>query len=250
MMRIIINADDLGLSQKVNEEIANSLSSGLITSSTILANSNYWDDIHRIVGAYPKASFGAHLNLTEGQAMTKSKVLQEIGIVDEQNLFTRKIQSLSRIEKPVQNALYEELSAQLNKVVVDEKIDISHIDGHHHIHTLPILTPVILELIERFGIKRMRNRYSYPLSFPHLGLKDKCWKARFTLRGVEITHYFDSYTGFVKRLNHGLTYNLNSTVELMCHPGHEKYIDEMMLVTAHEVENSVKGVTYISYLDL
>ncbi|MBO7301461.1 MAG: ChbG/HpnK family deacetylase, partial [Bacteroidaceae bacterium] len=49
MIKIIINADDLGLSSKVNKAIGDALRKEVITSSTILANSNTWEEIHDIV---------------------------------------------------------------------------------------------------------------------------------------------------------------------------------------------------------
>ena len=52
MINVIINADDLGLNQKVNNAINEALSNGFITSSTILANSDYMDEVRRIVKKY------------------------------------------------------------------------------------------------------------------------------------------------------------------------------------------------------
>lgn len=48
-MMCIINADDLGLSQEVNDTIRDSFSRGTITSSIILANTTLWDDVCDIV---------------------------------------------------------------------------------------------------------------------------------------------------------------------------------------------------------
>ena len=63
MIRIIINADDLGKDSQVNDKISEALQNGFITSSTIMANIELWDEVHKIVDANPKASFGVHLNL-------------------------------------------------------------------------------------------------------------------------------------------------------------------------------------------
>ena len=91
MIRIIINADDLGKDSQVNDKISEALQNGYITSSTIMANTELWDEVHKIVDANPKASFGVHLNLTEGKALTKQPVFVERGVVDDNNCFTKKI---------------------------------------------------------------------------------------------------------------------------------------------------------------
>lgn len=88
---IIINADDLGKNHIVNEAIREALSLGVITSSTIMANSSSWEEVHAIVDENPQASFGVHLNLTEGKALTASSVFHKMNIVDNDNCFTKRI---------------------------------------------------------------------------------------------------------------------------------------------------------------
>lgn len=88
---IIINADDLGKNHIVNEAIREALSLGVISSSTIMANSSSWEEVHAIVDENPQASFGVHLNLTEGKALTASSVFHQMNIVDNDNCFTKRI---------------------------------------------------------------------------------------------------------------------------------------------------------------
>lgn len=85
-VNIIINADDLGKNPTVNNAIKEAIDGQYITSSSILANSNYWDEIHKIVEDGSNASFGVHLNLTEGPALTRSDALINAGIVSDDNV--------------------------------------------------------------------------------------------------------------------------------------------------------------------
>lgn len=165
MVRVIINADDLGKDHAINMAINEALLSGAISSATIMANSVFWDEIHNIVNNNPHSSFGVHLNLTEGLAMTNSPVLLKYGIVDSNFHFTKQIQEMADIPEELNKALYEELDAQIKKVVIDENIRISHVDSHHHIHTKETLLPVILKLIKEWNIPAVRCRYKEPLLF-------------------------------------------------------------------------------------
>lgn len=248
-MKCIINADDLGLSQEVNDAIRDALSRGIITSSTILANTTLWDDVCNIVASFPKASFGVHLNLTQGLALTDSVVLRKYGIVDGNNCFTREIKKVKSLPNELFSALVEELDAQV-KAVVSKGITISHADGHHHIHTGSALAAVVLDVIRRNGITVIRNRYKSPTHFPHYGIKDYLWRKGFEFRGIRFTDYFDSYAGFINKLEKGEKYSDSSTIELMCHPGGEKYKDEMLLVFEQTADQLLSNVQYVSYNDL
>lgn len=168
MVKVIVNADDLGKDPVINKAIGEALAAGIISSATIMANSTLWDEIHSIVDKNPQASFGVHLNLTEGTALTHNPILLKYGVVDDDNIFTKKIKELSTIPEELGDALLIELEAQYKKVAEDEKITVSHIDSHHHIHTKDVLLPTILELTKKRQIRAMRIRYNEPLCFTFL----------------------------------------------------------------------------------
>ena len=72
---VIINADDLGLSRRVNDRIFNLIETKRITSATLLTNGPEFLDAVARIKAYPHASFGVHLNLTEFPPLTKNPAL-------------------------------------------------------------------------------------------------------------------------------------------------------------------------------
>lgn len=254
MRKIIINADDLGKSPNVNAAIAEALTKKVITSSTILANTECWREVHNIVDNNPDASFGVHLNLTEGQSLTKNSVLEQYDITDAQGFFTGQIKKVKEINKVLKDAIYDELSAQVNKIKNEEHILISHIDGHHHVHTLETISSVIIKILRNYDINRMRNRYTWPIVFPHLGIKkrfkDLRWRMHFKNEDIVMTPYFCSYAKIIDNLKAGMVYPDNTVIELMCHPGHIKYIDETELINSKEVERYLNDVQYLNYRNL
>lgn len=64
-IRIIINADDFGRSETINDAIVRCLEEGAISSATIMANGLDWQAACRATAQFPRASFGVHLNLTD-----------------------------------------------------------------------------------------------------------------------------------------------------------------------------------------
>lgn len=285
MIRVIVNADDLGKSPAVNKEIGYAISNGYITSSTILANSLHWDEIHNIVDSNLQASFGVHLNLTEGKALTESAVFRALGIVDKDNNFTSNIKSQEFSNPELLDAIYSEWDKQMSKVVCDEKINITHVDGHHHIHTDIRLLEVLMRLLQKWNIKYVRGRYNtiqsnkkvffrcclYAFSGKYLyhfllklnSIGIHSWLTQAILANVETIYWskvikknlylvdkFDSYEHFVDQLRVGYKPSNNAVIELMCHPGHERYVEEYHMIKSKRLERYLPNVTLISYRNL
>lgn len=275
MIRIIVNADDLGKSQEVNAAIADAFRNRYITSSTILANSAYWDEIHRIVEENVDVSFGVHLNLTEGKAITNNQILLKYGIVDNDNLFTANVLKLKCFPKELVQAIYEEWDAQIHKVCVIEGINVSHLDGHHHVHTIMAFARILCKLGEKYNIHKVRNRYYYSrgklfdflriiIRLPFLsnvlyviGKKGKVtqllqreaetalWQKHIkTTYGT--TDYFNAYESQVSLLSKKVGIPSGLVIELMCHPGHQKYDSEYQMIKECVIENYLP-VLYINY---
>ena len=277
MIRAIINADDLGKNEVVNEAIADGLTKGVITSSTIIANTNYWSDIHRIIVNNTQASFGVHLNLTEGKALTKNDTLLKYGVVDDSYVFTNRVRSLDSYPSELFDAIYQELDAQVYKVLVGESITVSHLDGHHHIHTFYPFRDIISDIAEKYSIKKIRNRYSlprmkdnpfkrfasstlnylaaytgYPRNRSHLlrlKQEDLKWKDLFKSR-FTLTDYFSSYESAVEFIDKGGSFPGECTLELMCHPGHPKYEEEYHLIKRFVFANKIHNSSLINYNQL
>ncbi len=285
MIRVIVNADDLGKSPAVNKEIGYAISNGYITSSTILANSLHWDDIHNIVNSNPEASFGVHLNLTEGKALTDCTVFRELGIVDKDNNFTSNIRSQDLSNTKLLDAIYLEWDEQMRKIICDEKITVTHVDGHHHIHTDIRLLEVLIRLLQKWNIKYVRGRYNtiqsnkkvffrcclYAFSGKYLyhfllklnSIGIHSWLTQAILANVETIYWskvikknlylvdkFDSYEHFVDQLRVGYKPSNNAVIELMCHPGHERYVEEYHMIKSKRLERYLPNVTLISYRNL
>ena len=277
MIRIIINADDLGKDSQVNNKISEALQNGFITSSTIMANTELWDEVHKIVDANPKASFGVHLNLTEGKAFTKQPVFVERGVVDDNNCFTKKIREVNLNDAELQKAVRQEWDAQIKRVVEEQGITITHLDGHHHIHTQYAFREILSSLAEKWRIRYVRSRYIYPQKglgkiirtlvsneFPsfwynltvsknnrlfsviHSCAETELWR-RYMSQQCLMTDYFDSYEHFYHQLTSGCKVTDGKVVELMCHPGHPNYEEEYGMVMSGLLLKHLAMIELTSY---
>src|SRR3989339_560109 len=65
MLKIIINADDFGLNEKVNEGILRSFRNGILRSASLMANGNSFEQAVGIINSNPNLDIGVHLTLVE-----------------------------------------------------------------------------------------------------------------------------------------------------------------------------------------
>ena len=272
-MRVIINADDLGRNVKVNDCIEQCIREGVITSSTIMANGEAFDGVKAIVDKYPHISFGVHLCIDELNALTKPVIFVERGITDEQGVFIKGAIKTLKIDKALKKAVFNEWCAQINRIQ-QAGIRISHIDSHHHYHTIPALQEVLLDIIKKYGIFKVRLCFvKTPLMFLHRvsssvlrcsgkrnstsankkksRIQALCgvlncyiWNNRMKKHFVA-TDFFCSYLFFYTNTEFMRVQYKNRVIELMCHPGHPGYELETKLL-----ENLPSGIIKMNYNQL
>jgi len=245
---MVINADDLGASDEINEAIFGLMRLGLVRSSTIIANGNAVESAVRQAAGYPRCSFGVHLNLTEFRPLTSQPELTRL--LDSEGRFAKHALRAMRITAGLREELLVELSAQVEKVSA-LGLHISHFDSHHHIHTIPALFGVLKRLQKRFGIRKVRasmNLYSSPLPASSRVAKS-IWNAALRRVGRTVTtDVFASVAVFAEVA--GRLTSWPSSIELMCHPGAAQYEAETQLLRSDLWNALPQVIEFVSYNQL
>src|SRR5215472_10305385 len=70
MKKLIVTADDFGLTRRVNEAIAIAHSNGIVTTASLMVNGNGFESAVEIAQNCPNLDVGLHLNLTEGRPVS------------------------------------------------------------------------------------------------------------------------------------------------------------------------------------
>jgi len=214
---VIINADDLGISSQVNREVFRLAAEGAITSTTILANGEAMEQAAAEARNFPQVSFGVHLNLTEFQPVEPSTALRLI--VDKSGRFRGNRVRELRINRELKAAIFHEWCAQIEKLVA-LGITPSHLDSHHHTHTIPELFPVLRSVGRKYGIKKVRiSRNVFTATDPlMLRMKKSAYNAALRyLAGFRTTDLFSGLDMFLQAGNGSL--RGGKSIELMVHPG-------------------------------
>lgn len=145
MTKLIVNADDFGYSKGVNYGIAEAHLNGVVTSATMMANMPGLSHALKLMRELPALGVGIHLSLTLGKPVSPHVDL----LTGEEGLF--KTQAHYQTHTADLNQLYEEWKAQITKLL-HLGVPLTHIDSHHHMHTLGGHVEVAERLSEEFQL--------------------------------------------------------------------------------------------------
>jgi chitin disaccharide deacetylase len=249
MKRLIVNADDLGYSQEVNAQIFRLIEREQITSTTLIMNAPAVEAAVRELFRYPHISFGVHLNVTEFRPLAQhpglAALCKENG---EFNGTTRKV----GLTQEIREAIFMEWCTQV-QLAYDLGVPVSHLDSHHHVHTMPKLFPVLKRVQRHFGIRKVRLTRNITDLDEHLRIRLLLAKTvwNFALRNYYSTQTSDFFGGF-SCFHSQQTSNLpwRGTIELMCHPGNQLFEAENKLLDTDWQATLVPQAQMISYNDL
>lgn len=157
MKKVILNADDFGLTRGVNEGIIRSHREGILTSATLMATGPAFDDAAERARATPKLGIGCHLVLTGGTSVAPPEKIPSLASPDGQ-LPTTLAAFVARVSSGrISTADIEtELRAQIEKIR-RAGIDPTHVDTHKHTHVHPRVMNVVARVAKDSGITRIRN---------------------------------------------------------------------------------------------
>ena len=287
MRRLIINADDFGLTQGVNQAIVEAHCHGVVTSSTLMANGQAFDDAVARAKSESRLGIGCHVVLIDGLPIRGTQ--QTATLSDKKFPDGRFYQSLNsfalravggRIDA---DEIEAEVTAQIRKLQA-AGVAVSHLDTHKHTHIFPQVLRPLLRAARACGVPAVRNpfgpvRFSILTKYPGL-LKRYSQVAVLNRLGGRFRKSVadagmlttDGTVGIVATgvMDHYLFENIvdslpKGTWELVCHPGYndadlanirtrlrESRAEELRVLTSPEAREIVarSGVQLISYRDL
>lgn len=161
---IILNADDLGFSAGVNQAVLMAHRDGFLTHASLMANTDFFEEAVSVI--LPQCSglkVGVHVNLTCAPALFSENVLTENGVL--RNNFVKLLFKYK--SKKVLESLEKEIELQILKIK-ERGIQITHIDGHEHVHIIPSINKIVRKLAAKYKIPRVREiNESFTASFKY-----------------------------------------------------------------------------------
>jgi len=176
--RLIVNADDFGLTAGVNRGILEAHARGIVTSATLMACGAEFEQAAALATQSPKLSVGCHVVLVDGSPVLErtnvSNLMENSG-----GRFRESLSSfawLAVLGRLDQQQIEAEITAQIRKLQA-AGIQVSHLDTHKHTHMFPVVLRALLRAATSCGVRAVRNPFE-PLVFASTGQ----WKRQFQLR--------------------------------------------------------------------
>ena len=247
MRRLIINADDFGLTSGVNRAIAESHQQGVVTSATLMAGGAALGNAVALAAQLPKLSIGCHVVLVDGEPALPAAKVPSLAFADSSLAptlggFVQRALT-GRFSAPEIEA---EATAQFKKLQ-DQGLTITHFDTHKHTHVFPAVLRPLLRAARACGIRAVRNPFvpARALAFEELRGRPFLWKRYWQTRalrrflpafqelvaehgmvttdgcvGVMETGFLDTalFAAMVRAVAEGLP---EGTWEMVCHPGYD-----------------------------
>lgn len=155
MKGVIINADDFGYDDDTFRATVACFDAGLLTSATILAGRPATEQACAYARENEKRfSFGLHFNIVEGwrPKSAASTLCRKDG-----SLFPARVQRARAMAGLIDAAdIRREFRLQLDELR-DHGVNVTHVDGHGHMHKYPAIMRVLREEMLRAGITRVRR---------------------------------------------------------------------------------------------
>ncbi|HWX92444.1 MAG TPA: ChbG/HpnK family deacetylase [Terriglobales bacterium] len=285
MRRLIVNADDFGLTHGVNRAIAEAHHRGIVTSTTLMANAGAFDEAVLLANSSSGWSVGCHLVLVDGEPLLDPSRLPSLvprgsrRFRDGLGVFA--LRALSGWLDTDQ--VEAEATAQIRKLQ-SHHLDPSHIDSHKHTHMFPGALTGMLRAARTCGVGAIRNPFEM-VAANFVRMQQGLWKRRAQVRtlrglaggfrkavaraglrtpdgtlGIVATGSLDAqlFRAIAEHMPEG-------TWEFVCHPGYldddlrsiptrlrESRERELAILTSPESRQALasRGVELISYRDL
>lgn len=160
MKRLIVNADDFGLTNGVNRAVKDLHCAGVLTSTTLMARAAATDAAIALAQSTPSLGVGCHVVLVDGESTLPAT--QVASLIDARTgvfrvslaafvgrLFTGRIRD---------EEIEAEARAQI-QALRSRGLRISHVDAHKHTHMFPRVLRAVLRAARSCGIRAVRNPF-------------------------------------------------------------------------------------------
>ena len=172
--RLIINADDFGLSHGITRGILLTHRQGLLTSTSLMVNQPATEYAARRAPEVPGLGVGIHLNLTEGKPVLPREMVSTLvnaaGEFIGPSAMGRRLLRWEASPREIE----AEFRAQI-QLMKSLGLEPTHADSHHRIHMYPAAARAFYKAVTSEGIRRARaprKRYwpaSGRIGGPHAG---------------------------------------------------------------------------------
>jgi predicted glycoside hydrolase/deacetylase ChbG (UPF0249 family) len=184
--RLIVNADDFGMTAGINRGIAEAQQHGIVTSATLMASSRAFDEAaalaRSLAGSNPNFSVGCHVVLLDGEPVLPAERIASLLQPAAKNgsHFRVKLNDFvlaSFRGKLRPDEIEAEGAAQIQRLRA-AGVEPSHFDTHKHAHMFPAVLRPLLRAARACNVPAVRNPFGqvWPLPLGDVLRRRQLWK--------------------------------------------------------------------------
>jgi chitin disaccharide deacetylase len=282
--RLIVNADDFGLSTSVNRAVIQAHHDGILTSASLMVNADAFDEAVEFAKQNPKLGVGLHLTLCCGRSTLSAEEIPDLlgprcrAAPHDPQVVRHPIFRTSAVAAGVKyffssaalSQLRNEIAAQFEKFE-RTGLKLEHLNGHLHFHLHPTIFSILQsEIVQRrvravrfmhdplridwpLGRGRIAYRLSHALIFRLLSRRTRSFLSRENVRHTSLVF------GLLEdgRISEEYILKLLPTLpsgdsELYSHPSLHDFKHEYDALVSPRVRKAVadEGIELVRYQDL
>src|ERR1035437_6312389 len=154
--RLIVNADDFGLSSSVNEAVIRAHREGILTTASLMMNESGFDEAVKLAKENPRLGVGLHLTLLMGHSALPPEKIS--GLVNSRGEFSNCPVGVGMsyfFKRSLRAQLRAEIRAQFEKFHATG-LTLDHVNGHLHLHLHPVVFKILMEEADKLRIRHLR----------------------------------------------------------------------------------------------
>ncbi|GJD55623.1 hopanoid biosynthesis-associated protein HpnK [Methylobacterium dankookense] len=190
MKRLVVTADDFGLSSEVNEAVEQAHREGILTAASLMVSAPAAADAVARARRLPSLRVGLHLVLVEAWPTLPAADLPDL--TDAQGLMRRDMERLG-LDLALKPAARRQLTAEIRAQFEAYRatgLALDHVNAHKHFHIHPLIAGAVLRIGRDFGMRALRVprepreilRRAEPGSNPRAALDTAPWAALLAVR--------------------------------------------------------------------
>lgn len=156
---MIINADDFGLTEGVNQSIVQLADHNALTSTTLMAMGDAFEDAVRAAHTRKDLGIGCHVVLVDGRPVASPTAIPSLlgGSAKFRPTLGKFVRDLflGRIRE---SEIEAEACAQIRRLQ-SRGVTVTHVDTHKHTHMFPAVLRPLLRAARQSGVRAIRNPF-------------------------------------------------------------------------------------------
>lgn len=160
MRRLIVNADDFGLTAGVNRAVVELHEGGVLSSATLMAHAAATEGAIELALKTPALGVGCHVVLVDGQPVLPAGSIPTL-IDPATGVFYAKLTTFLRLlllGRIRAEEIEAEAGAQIARLAA-RGLGLTHVDTHKHMHMFPAVLRPVLRAAREAGISAVRNPF-------------------------------------------------------------------------------------------